>query len=462
MTKPEHETSTAERTIGGKYRVLRLLGEGGMGAVYEAENTWTRRRVALKVMSGGTHEDAEFARRFMQEAQTAARLRHPNIVDVLDMGQDEASGEIFIVQELLVGRDLGRHLSDVGMLTPGEAIGLLTPVMEALVATHAIGVVHRDLKPDNIFLAETPRGVVPTLIDFGIAKVVSDDGSMHRTRTGMLMGTPYYMSPEQARGDSTLDARSDVWSIGVVLYELLSGTRPFQAANANSVIAKIIYEPPQPVAVAAPHLPRELTEVVMRAVHPDVEQRYPTMQAFLDALRALPAEALVALPLAGTLLRPVTAAVRPGAARRAGPTAVESTLEPHSAPTTIRRRRWPVAVGVSVVLGALALATWQMTSRDTPPTSSVRTPVTAAPTSTPPTSPVAAAAAAPVAAPTAAPTVAPGGAAVADAAVAPVAAAGDPVAAVHEDGATPRARGVAGRHRTRHPRRGAQSTIPLD
>ncbi len=449
----EDETSTAERTIGGKYRVLRLLGQGGMGAVYEAENTWTRRRVALKVMSGGTQEDAEFARRFIREAQTAARLRHPNIVDVLDMGQDEASGEIYIVQELLVGHDLGRHLSDAGMLTPGEAIGLLTPVMEALVAAHAIGVVHRDLKPDNIFLAETPRGIVPTLIDFGIAKVVSDDGSMHRTRTGMLMGTPYYMSPEQARGDTTLDARSDVWSIGVVLYELLSGTRPFQAANANSVIAKIIYEPPQPDDVVAPHLPRELTAVVMKAVHPDVEQRYPTMQAFLDALRALPAEALVALPLAGTLLRPVTAAVKPVAARRATPLApAESTLEPHSAPTAIRRRRWPVAVGVSVLLGAVALVTWQVTSRDTPPPASVPGPVTAAPSPTPPTSPVEATTPAP----------APVVAVVPDAAVAPIAAAVDPVPAVHDERATPRSRGEAGRRRTRHPRRETRSTIPLD
>ncbi|MBK6534290.1 MAG: protein kinase [Deltaproteobacteria bacterium] len=209
------------------------------------------------------------------------------------MGQDEATSEIFLVQELLNGHDLGEHLDAAGRMPVFQALDVIMPVMDALVVAHARGVVHRDLKPDNIFLAETPRGVVPTLIDFGIAKVLADEDALQRTGTGMLLGTPYYMSPEQARGETSLDGRSDVWSIGVVLYELISGARPYRAANANALIAKIIYEQPMPLDVAAPELPRELVDVVMGAVQPDLTKRYPTMQAFLDAVRPLAGEARV-------------------------------------------------------------------------------------------------------------------------------------------------------------------------
>ena len=263
-----------------------MLGRGGMGAVYEAENTWTQRRVALKVMRASVADDEVFVRRFMQEARTASQLQHPNIVDVLDMGQDATTGEIFIVQEFLSGRDLGRLLAERGTLSVREAFDVMVPVMEALVAAHARGIVHRDLKPENIFLAETAKGVVPTLIDFGIAKVVVDDASLQQTGTGVLLGTPDYMSPEQARGESALDGRSDVWALGVVLYELLSGKKPYTAANANALIAKIIYEAPTPLDVVAPQLSPAVVDLVMRAVRPALAERHATMQAFLDALRA--------------------------------------------------------------------------------------------------------------------------------------------------------------------------------
>ncbi|MFO0648032.1 MAG: protein kinase [Polyangiales bacterium] len=278
---------STETVIGGRYKVVRLLGKGGMGAVFEAENTWTKRRVAVKVMRPEVAAKAEFARRFMQEAQAASQLSHPNIVDVLDMGEDPALGSLYIVQEFLTGRDLRAVLDAQKRLPVSDALAIVVPVMEALVAAHAKGIVHRDLKPDNIFLAETPRGIVPKVIDFGVAKVANDDpNDQHRTHTGVVMGTPAFMAPEQARGDSSLDARADVWAMGVVLYAMLAGARPYQAPNASALLAKIIYEPPQHLAAAAPDLPPALTEVVMRALQHDLALRYPSMQAFLDAVRA--------------------------------------------------------------------------------------------------------------------------------------------------------------------------------
>jgi serine/threonine-protein kinase len=298
QTEPASPTEPA--MIGGRYRVIRLLGKGGMGAVYEAENSWTKRRVAVKVMRPDVADRAEFVRRFMQEAQSATQLAHPNIVDVLDMGEDRELGSLYIVQAFLTGHDLRAHLDAAGRMPVRESLDLMIPVMEALIMAHGRGIVHRDLKPDNIFLAETPRGVVPTLIDFGIAKVASEDGS--KTSTGMLMGTPYYMAPEQARGDTALDARADVWALGVVLYEMLSGQRPATAANSNALIAKIIYEDPRPLADAAPDLPADVTAAVMGALQRDVAKRYPSMQALLDALRACDVLRRESVPAAPTVL----------------------------------------------------------------------------------------------------------------------------------------------------------------
>ncbi|MDB4931602.1 MAG: putative serine/threonine-protein kinase pknB, partial [Myxococcaceae bacterium] len=272
--------------VGGKYRVVSLLGRGGMGEVYECENTWTRRRVALKLLKPADDEaGADSLRRFAREAQAAAQLQHPNIVDVLDMGQDEALNRPFIVQEFLQGEDLRRALrAGGGRLGVEQCFAVIVPVMEALAFAHARGVIHRDIKPDNIFLAQTPKGVVPKLIDFGIAKVTDHDESMRRTSTGTMLGTPSYMSPEQARGDSALDARSDVWSLGVVLYEMLSGFKPYTAANANVLVAMILRDDPTPLLHVSPSMPPALAAVVMRAVCRDLAQRWPSVQHFHDAL----------------------------------------------------------------------------------------------------------------------------------------------------------------------------------
>jgi len=180
------------RFIGNKYRLLRLIGRGGMGAVYEAENTWTHRRVALKLLRPEYARDADAVRRFMREAQSASRIAHPNIVDILDLGQHEGDGGLFMVQELLVGEDLRRRLRSRKRLSPAEALQVLVPVVAALAAAHLRGIVHRDLKPENIFLCRTPAGdEVPKLIDFGIAKsFVAGDGEAFPVADGPMPRPP--------------------------------------------------------------------------------------------------------------------------------------------------------------------------------------------------------------------------------------------------------------------------------
>ncbi len=293
-------STPSDIVIGGRYRVVRRLGRGGMGDIFEAENLWTKRRVALKTMRPEHADNGELTRRFQREAQAASQLSHPHVVDVLDMGEDAPTGALFIVQELLAGHDLRAHLDAAGRQPLADVLAWALPVMDALAAAHALGLVHRDLKPDNIFLAETPRGVAPKLIDFGIARHHEPDGDVGRTRTGMLLGTPAYMAPEQAVGDTALDARADIWSLGVVVYEALSGQRPHAACTTGAMLAKVIYEDPRPLGELAPDLPADLVAAVMGALHRDPAQRYPTIRAFEAALRACAPDAQPPRPAAPT------------------------------------------------------------------------------------------------------------------------------------------------------------------
>ncbi len=275
-------------TLGGKYQLTRVIGAGGMGAVYEAHNSWTNRRVAIKVLLAAHAQRPEVIERFTQEARTATLIAHPNIVDILDMGQDAETGVIFIVQELLEGMDLSRSLEQRGPYAPRDALPIVLPVMGALVAAHRRGIVHRDLKPENIFLARNAEGIlVPKLIDFGISKLIDDAHTeRRRTQTGTAIGTPQYMSPEQARGDRDVDGRSDVWSMGVVLYEMLSGKVPFEAPNYNLLIVQIITQAPTRIESVLPAVPARLAEVLHRALEPDRERRFGSMQDFLSELLA--------------------------------------------------------------------------------------------------------------------------------------------------------------------------------
>ena len=266
----------------GKYRVVRPLGEGGMGVVIEAENERTTRRVAIKVLHGGSGARSPgAAQRFQNEARAASRLAHPNSVNVLDFEQDE-DGTLFIVQELLRGETLYDRIQREGRMPWRDAFDVMLPVMSALAAAHRAGIVHRDVKPENIFLAEVARGVfVPKIIDFGLARVFND--SYRRvTHMDKVVGTPFYMSPEQAAGERELTGQTDVWAAGVVLYECIAGHSPFEGDDVKTLMLNIAAGRLVPFHERCANEPADVVRVIERALEPDRAKRYPTMDAFLD------------------------------------------------------------------------------------------------------------------------------------------------------------------------------------
>ncbi len=272
--------------LAGKYRIDSLLGAGGMGEVYRAENTTFGRVVAIKMLREEYAEVPEVVDRFKREAQAANIVRHPNVVDILDIGQAE-DGTPFIVQEFLEGQDLAAYAHAHGDRLPvREAVELLVPVVDAVAFAHERNVIHRDLKPENIFLAQTANGVVPKLLDFGISRIMTAE-EQRMTATGMSIGTPAYMSPEQIRADKVIDARSDVWSIGVILHELLSGSLPFQSEAQSGLFVKIVTEPPVPLDVAVPGAPPEMVAIVDRCLRAKVSERYASAADLARDLRAM-------------------------------------------------------------------------------------------------------------------------------------------------------------------------------
>ena len=279
--------TTVGETIGGKYRLDRLLGEGGMGAVYAAENLNTGRRVAVKVLHGEWTQRPEIVQRFLREARATTTIAHPNVVEVLDLDVDRERGIPYIVQEFLEGETLEGYLAarPGRRVDPAEALTILMPVMEALVAAHACGIVHRDLKPANLFLSRSRSGeMVPKVIDFGIAKHVDAvEGSASRTQAGTAIGTPSYMSPEQVAGLTDIDAQTDVWSLGIVLFEMLTGRLPFESPNLNVLMAKILYEAPTPISEHRADLPADLQQIVASALHRERPARLASMRAMLLA-----------------------------------------------------------------------------------------------------------------------------------------------------------------------------------
>ena len=271
--------------VANRYRIRKVLGKGGMGAVYQAEDTHTSSKVALKTLRVDLYEREDLVKRFEREARAAARIGHPSIVGVHAVGHDDALRTRFIVQEELRGTDVAGCLNELGSLSPLSAMAVALPVMDALIAAHDEGIVHRDIKPENVFLHELDDGtIVPKVIDFGIAKVIDELDRMERTATGMVFGTPWYMSPEQALGDSSIDARTDVWSVGAMIYEMVCGTLPFGGNNPNAVMAQIIFGRPTPLQHHWPDVPADLQEVIHKAIERDLDKRYATMKEFRDAL----------------------------------------------------------------------------------------------------------------------------------------------------------------------------------
>lgn len=268
----------------GKYRIERLLGAGGMGSVWVAEHTMLHRPVAVKVLdSSATTRDATAVQRFLREAQTAARLRSDHIVDVLDVGRFE-DGTPFLIMELLEGETLSSRIKREGRLQQGEAALLVDHLLSGLSAAHAAGVIHRDIKPDNCFITRKDGRDHLKLLDFGISKVAGDAREMRMTRTGVVMGTPYYMAPEQARGAKEIDHRCDLYAVGAILYECVTGRVPFEAESVNELLFKIVLEPLVPPRSMAPELDPKFEALILHAMGREADQRYQTAAQFREAL----------------------------------------------------------------------------------------------------------------------------------------------------------------------------------
>lgn len=277
------------KDIAGQFRILQRIGSGGMGAVYKAEQPEMNRFVAIKILHPKYVSRPDLVSRFRREARAMSHLSHPNTARVFMYGQLE-DGACYIVMEYLEGKNLAQVTRAEGMLQPGRAGNIMVQVCGALEEAHRQGMVHRDLKPENIFL--TNQGGIadfPKVLDFGLAKVTQREmrpGSLILTQEGMVFGTPEFMSPEQARGQS-LDARSDIYSLGCILYEMLTGKLPFDASQPMDYLALQIRGTPIPLGQRVPGLtfPPGLEAVVMQALEKDPARRYPSAADFAMALR---------------------------------------------------------------------------------------------------------------------------------------------------------------------------------
>ncbi|MFO0589985.1 MAG: serine/threonine-protein kinase [Polyangiaceae bacterium] len=272
--------------IGGKFTILRLIEAGGVGAIYEAKDTLVCRRVALKLLHAQYAKHPEVIRRFLREAQVTASIEHANVAVIYEMGS-RRDGTFFIAQELLKGDNLRKHLAG-GWLDIDEALQVVLPIADLLVAAHRKGIVHRDVKPENIVLAQTASAeVVPKLVDFGVAKLRSSDGNAvgSFTTTGSLLGTMAYMSPEQARGELRVDGRADVWALGVVLFELLCGRCPYEGPTDQAVLAQVLTGTAPRLHEISPSMPMALSDIVKTALERDAERR-SSMQTFREKLLA--------------------------------------------------------------------------------------------------------------------------------------------------------------------------------
>jgi eukaryotic-like serine/threonine-protein kinase len=260
--------------VAGKYELEGLLGQGGMGAVWRARNIALESLVAIKVVHA-SGDQALLRGRLMQEARAAAKLTHPAIVQVFDVGQTE-TGDPFIVMELLRGDSLGQLLKLEGRLPAVQAVRSLLPIADALWLAHSKGIVHRDLKPDNVFIVQHDDAIQPKLVDFGIVKQQGSGVQSQLTNPGDVLGSPDYMSPEQARGQDNVDHLTDVWSFCVVLYEAVSGRTPFIGANYNALLRKIVEETPPTLRELAAG-DDELSQIVARGLSKQADQRFASM-----------------------------------------------------------------------------------------------------------------------------------------------------------------------------------------
>jgi serine/threonine-protein kinase len=336
---------TVARVFANRYEIRTQVGRGGMADVYLARDRLLNRRVAVKVLSPTFAADPAFVERFRREAQAAANLNHPNIVAVYDSGQED--GVSFIVMEYVNGQTLSELLRQYGTVPPMEAVRIAADIADALEFAHRNGVVHRDVKPGNVLI--TPEGAVK-VADFGIARAESSDTL---TKTGNVLGTATYFSPEQAQGFA-LDGRSDVYSLGVVLYEMLTGGAPFVADSPVSVAYKHVREQPIPPSRLKPDIPGALDRIVLTAMAKDVTQRYPSAQALrADLLRFERGRPLVGVPASAAAAAATTPLARADGGDGGGTVAPVPAPDPAPEPRPRRRRSWGAAISVALAFGLL-------------------------------------------------------------------------------------------------------------
>src|SRR5207237_1197317 len=293
----EDPSSLIGTVLDAQYQVEGVLGKGGMGAVYRARHILLGDRVAIKVLPPEMRSNTEWLRRFQREGQAARRFRHPNAVTVYDL-RTSADGTIYLVMEYVEGNTLDSELKKRGKFSPAEALTVLSPIMSVLNAAHAMGVVHRELKPENIMIGKATTGGEPVvkLLDLGIAKLrevagAERTGNTNLTIAGQMLGTPYYMSPEQwgelpRDGNSEIDGRADIYSLGLVFYEMIAGRRPYSAFTLLELRKEHVSVTPRHLSEVALDVPEAFSNVIARAMAKDRGDRPDTMGALAAQLRA--------------------------------------------------------------------------------------------------------------------------------------------------------------------------------
>jgi len=345
----------------GPYRVIRLLGEGGMGAVYEAINDDIERRIAIKVLHADYARQSDVVARFFNEARAVNRIDHPSLVQIHEYGH-LPDGTAYIVMEFLKGETLARRLIRLGgRMPPQVAVQIAWEVAAALAAAHDKNIVHRDLKPANLMLVPDPlgpRGERVKVLDFGIAKLVAD--ARHgKTSTNMVMGTPTYMSPEQCKGAGTVDDKTDVYSLGVILYEMLAGRPPFMAEGAGELMGSHLFQPPPSIRDFAPEAPADLGEFIHLLLSKDKTQR-PLMRDVMERLAALSTslEGLATGAPKTIALLATSADTKNGAPTVGQAPSSMMELARGQSTSPVRTRKPLIAVLVGGCLLSAGLATW--------------------------------------------------------------------------------------------------------
>jgi serine/threonine-protein kinase len=349
---PDPATELVGRVVGGRYRVASVLGRGGMGVVYRAVHLELDQEVAIKVLPASYARDAETLRRFEREARTASRVRHPNVVTVFDLGRLD-TGEPYLVMELLEGRDLEKVMADRGTLGLREVVDVMTPIAAAVDALHLEGVVHRDIKPSNVFFTKTKAmGEIVKLVDFGLAAVLSTQGTERLTRAGHVVGTAIYMAPEAARGDLSGPA-GDVYSLAIVAYEMLTGLVPFDGQPMAVLMDKVARPAPRLSEITGRRYDETVEAVFAQALARDPGARPATATAFVEALGAA-LDAGASMPRPGVRSRPP-----PSDASPPSPSPRPDAAPPSSPSLPVSRGWRPAGAALSLLaIGVAGYLAW--------------------------------------------------------------------------------------------------------